>query len=57
VAIASFQGFVDSVLLGIFVLPGAEADSGDLSTSVKLELCICVCHSSDLGGRELSRNL
>jgi hypothetical protein len=56
-AVASFQRFVDSVFLGVFVLPCAEANSRDLRTGVELELCVCVRHISDLDGWELVRYL
>ena len=38
VPIPSFQRFVDSIGLGIFVLPRAKANRGDLRPGVQLEL-------------------
>ena len=52
-AVASFQSFVDSVFLSVFVLPCAEANGWDLSSGVELELCVCVGHVSYLGDWEL----
>ena len=38
VTVAGFEGFVDGVLLGVFVLPGAQADGGDLDACVEVEV-------------------
>lgn len=37
VTIACLDGFCDSSFLGMFILPGAEANGRDLGTGVELE--------------------
>ena len=57
VTISSLEGLIDSVLLGIFILPCTEADSWDGVARVEFEASVCEGHGSDLyveGGWDVS---